>query len=117
MLNTDDSLMWALCDNNLDNVTEFTAFDAAAQGDPLAIQLVDLYIRRLCAGIINAVNVFRPEVILLRSALLDRREDLLDTIQQHLATECFGGDKNSIPTVRKIALGSMAGLVGAANLI
>lgn len=117
MLNTDDSLMWALCDNTLDNVTEFTAFDAAAQGDPPAIQLIDLYIRRLCAGIINAVNVFRPEVILLRSALLDRREDLLDTIQQHLATECFGGDKNSIPTVRKIALGSMAGLVGAANLI
>lgn len=117
MLDEDDSLMWKLCGGNLDQVTEFTAFDAAEQGDPLAAQLTDLYMGYLCTGIINAVNIFRPEVILLSGSLFDKHEELLDIIQQHLAMECFGGNRNLTPAVRKAALGNMAGLIGAANLI
>jgi len=38
---------------------------AAAKEDPAVKEVTDTYIRRLGTGIVNAVNIFRPRLVLL----------------------------------------------------
>lgn len=44
-------------------------FDGAENGDSVLKEVVDLYIRRLGIGIVNVINIFRPQLVLLGGRL------------------------------------------------
>ena len=60
-----DSAMWKLAEGNINNVNGRTSFDAMRAGDPAGKSVVDRYIDYLACGLVNAINIFQPDVICL----------------------------------------------------
>lgn len=92
-------------------------FEAAASGDPTAQKIIDSYIRRLGEGIVNIVNLFRPQILLLGGGLSHQGESLLRPIREMMENSCFGGIKAGLPEIKVASLGNQAGMIGAASLL
>ena len=97
--------------------TLFADMFAAAKEDPAVKEVVDTYIRRLGTGIVNAVNIFRPRLVLLGGRISEQGDVLIKPLEEQLRQGCFGGEKSGIPEIRTAVLGSHAGMIGAASLI
>ena len=92
-------------------------FEGAWEGDQALKEVVDLYIDRLGTGIVNIVNIFRPQLVLLGGGLSGQGERLVEPLSDIMKKECFGGDKGELPEIEIAALGNEAGMIGAASLI
>lgn len=92
-------------------------FALAEQGDPEMKKVVDTYIRRLGLGIVNIVNIFRPQLVLLGGDIPKQGEALLSPLRRIVEEECFGRDKGDVPEIEEAILGREAGMIGAAGLV
>ncbi len=92
-------------------------FEGAEKGDAVLKEVVDLYIRRLGTGIVNIINIFRPQLVLLSGGVSAQGENLLKPLREIVAKSCFGGDKGELPEIEQAPLGNEAGMIGAASLI
>lgn len=92
-------------------------FALAEQGDPEMKKVVDTYIRRLGLGIVNIVNIFRPQLVLLGGHIPKQGEALLSPLRRIVEEECFGRDKGDVPEIEEAILGREAGMIGAAGLV
>lgn len=92
-------------------------FKGASQGDAELKKVVNLYIRRLGVGIVNIVNIFRPQLVLLGGEISGQGEILTKPLTQIMKEGCFGGEKGELPGIEIAALGNSAGMIGAASLI
>lgn len=111
------SLMNELCKGDLNNMNGKIPFDAAWEGDQVALAVVKSYQRNLGEAIANYVNIFRPDVVLISGGVCNQGDQLTGPLEEYLAALCFGGEKGFVPHVRCASLGNNAGLIGAANLI
>lgn len=110
------SIMWQLCDNDLDNVTGITAFEAMRKGDPTAKQVVDKYIYYISVGIVDNIYVFQPEVICLGGGISGEGDSLIAPIIENVKNQ-IPSFNPQIDTKIKIAeLGNDAGIIGAAYI-
>lgn len=112
-----ESIMWEMCGGKAENMIVSYPFIAAKKGDLGAEQVVDQFTKQLSTGIINIVNIFRPEKILLGGGIVDGNFIPIDRIVDHVKTENFGGGCNEMPQICNAVLGNKAGMVGAANLV
>lgn len=92
-------------------------FQAAEQGDGKAQKIVEQYIADLGTGIVNIVNVFRPQLLLLGGGIAAQGEVLLQPIREKLKKECFGGLYGEVPKLAIASLENDAGMIGAASLV
>lgn len=92
-------------------------FARAKQGDPVMKAVTDTYIRRLGLGVVNIVNIFRPQLVLLGGGICAQGETLLAPLRRIVQDECFGGGKNDVPEIGRAELGNDAGMIGAAGLV
>ncbi len=92
-------------------------FALAEQGDPGMKKVVEAYIRRLGLGIVNIVNIFRPQLVLLGGDIPKQGESLLSPLRRIVEEECFGRDKGDVPEIEEAILGREAGMIGAAGLV
>ena len=67
-------------------------------------------------GIVNIVNLFRPQMILLGGLLSNYAVCLIPQLQMMMEDQCFGGKYGKIPQIATAKLGKEAGIIGAANL-
>ncbi len=82
-------------------------FAAAAQGCPVADEVLAAYAEQLALGINSLVKIFMPECIVLAGGLAGAGDALLDRLSPHLLPEA---------SLRLSALGGNAGVIGAALL-
>lgn len=92
-------------------------FALAEQGDAVMKAVVEIYIRRLGLGIVNIVNIFRPQLVLLGGGISGQCETLLAPLREIVKKECFGGAKGDVPEIEAAVLGNDAGMIGAAGLL
>ncbi|MDY2628963.1 MAG: type I phosphomannose isomerase catalytic subunit [Lachnospiraceae bacterium] len=92
-------------------------FRLAEEGNETAKEIVEDYIRKLGTGIVNIVNIFRPQALLLGGGIAAQGEVLLAPIREMVKTGCFGGAYGELPEIRTAELGNRAGMIGAANLV
>ncbi len=111
------SLLNQLCEGNLEHINGVTPFDAAKQGDPAAKEVVENYIKYLGEGIINMVNIFRPDVVLLSGGICNQGAYLTDPLNDYIKKYCFAGTRVYIPPVIRATLGNDAGIIGAASIV
>ncbi|MBR6400799.1 MAG: ROK family protein [Firmicutes bacterium] len=91
-----------------------TVFDAADEGDEVAQDIVKRYQTYVAIGLVNLVNIFEPEAIIIGGGICARGSKLVDPIIEILNTRVYGG---KLKTKIAIAtLGNDAGIVGAAML-
>ncbi|MBQ9793042.1 MAG: ROK family protein [Clostridia bacterium] len=113
MLKNRNSKMWEI--GNIENVNGKTAFDYK-DFDVTAKEIVENYINYLSCGILNIVNVFRPEVLILGGGISNQGESLFKPLQEIVDREMFAN--NHTPKVKIIGakLGNNAGVLGSVGL-
>lgn len=111
-----DSKIYEYCNHDLTQINGKTVFDAAAAGDATAQKVVDDYISYLGDGIVDFVNVFRPDKVLLSGGVCNQGTILTDPLNAYIKKYCFAGEHGVIPEVATAILGNDAGIIGAAAL-
>jgi len=115
MYSNKDSLLWQLCDGDVDKVEGRTPFMAARMGDALAKSVLNTYLSGLSIGIVNLVNILQPEIICLGGGISNADDDLLlNPLRELVCQGVF--DKNAAVRLEKASLGNDAGVIGAAML-
>ncbi|MCI7099411.1 MAG: ROK family protein [Lachnospiraceae bacterium] len=97
------------------NDADCAALGEAASGAARDYQ--DVVMLTLGTGIVNIVNIFRPQALLLGGGTAAQGEVLLAPIRDMVKTGCFGGVHGELPEIRTTELGNRAGMIGAANLL
>ncbi|MCX6991848.1 MAG: ROK family protein [Kiritimatiellaeota bacterium] len=91
-------------------------FEAARQGDKLALGLLDQAIRYLGQAVANAANLFNPEVILLDASMAGAENLMVTPIRQIVHRQVIAMAGNT-PEVRVAKIGAEAAAWGVAMLM
>lgn len=111
-----DSLLWELSEKG-ERVEGRTAFLAAERGDETAKEVCRIYVEELACGVIDLINLLRPEIVSLGGGVSGAPEDLLLTPLRTLVDrECYASHGGQLARITKAELGNDAGMIGAALL-
>lgn len=110
-----NSMIHKLIGGDLSKVDAKVAFDAAKAGDVTGQKIVDQYIKYIAAGLINLINTFSPEVIVIGGGISKEGEYLLKPLRDIIYKEVYfkGEPQTRLATAQ---MGNDAGIVGAAML-
>lgn len=111
-----DSKLNELCKGDLSKMNGKIPFEAARLGDTAAQQVVDFYIKSLGEGIINFINIWRPEKVLLGGGVSNEGDPLVVPLNEYVRPRCFAGERGYVAPIEVAALVNDAGLIGAAAL-
>ncbi|MGN1104252.1 MAG: ROK family protein [Candidatus Coproplasma sp.] len=109
-----DSALWQLCNGDSEGVNGKIIFEAYHNGDKTAKAVINKYLGYLSEGVINYVNIFRPEAIIIGGGISAQGEVITKPVQRKVNRYRLGG--NNSPAVKVVAatLGNDAGIYGAA---
>jgi len=109
-----DSSLRTLVGGDLGKITAQTVYDAAAEGDELALEVVRDTATYLGAGIANFLNIFNPEVVVVCGGVTAAGERLFGPMQREVARRAF---KPAVAACRIVpgTLPGTAGVIGAAR--
>ena len=112
----DFSYMLSLCDGDINKVNGITAFKAMRDGDELGRQVVHTYISYLACGVINAINIFQPDILCIGGGISNEGETLLEPLRDIVKKERYTKHNDKQTVICKCQLGNDAGIIGAAFL-
>ena len=105
-----------LIGHDLDNISGRTPFQAMRDGDMLGTKICNAYIEMLGCGLINAVNIFQPDIVCLGGGVCNEGEALLEPLRKLIEKERYPVEQSHPFTLCKAQLGNDAGIIGAALL-
>ncbi len=108
-----ESRLWELAPS-LEQVDGKTAFDALRLGDAVGAAVVDEYVEYLAYALVNYINIFAPELIVLGGGISHEGEPFLERIRRAMEGKVFGGVNHT--RLACATLGNDAGIIGAALL-
>lgn len=109
-----ESSLRARVGGELSQITAQTVYDAAAEGDELALEVVRDTASYLGAGIANFLNIFNPQVVVVCGGVTAAGERLFGPMQREVARRAF---KPAVDACRIVPgmLSGTAGVIGAAK--
>lgn len=107
------SALWKYA-KTLEEVNGRTAFLARAEGDEVAERVVSEYIAALGEGIVNFINILRPQAVILGGGISHEGENLLAPLRKFIRPQIYATDYAPVDLLRA-ELGNDAGLYGAAT--
>lgn len=110
-----DSKMWEIA-GSLDNVDGKTAFDGMRADDAAAKDVVKTYIDYLGCGLVNIINTFQPEVLLIGGGICKEGENLTNPLNEIIKRDSYCIDAERTTKLDICKLGNDAGIIGAAFL-
>lgn len=107
-----DSILPSLVHGDLSKITAAVVYDAAAQGDAVAIEVVRDTARFLGTGLANLLNIFNPDVVVIAGGVTQAGEALFVPLRAEVRRRAF---KPAVDTCRIVpgTLPGTAGVVGA----
>ena len=108
------SAMWRFA-RTPEEVDGRTVFLAMNEGDPAAQRVFDDYIEGLGEGILNIVNTFRPQAIILGGGISAEGETLLEPLRRYVFPRLYVSVDYAPLSIVCASLGNDAGLYGAAQ--
>ncbi len=112
--NNPESRLNYYIDGDLDRMNAKVPFDAAADGDEVAKQVLDQFFDYLACTIADLINIFKPEMILIGGGIARQKENLTAPVIEKVKQEVYSSDfRTKIDTAM---LGNDAGVIGAAML-
>ena len=115
MLANKRSLMWKICPE-IELVGGKVVFEGVAQGDKVATNVLNNYIKYLGEGILNYCNIFRPNVIVLSGGIANAGAPLFDPLNEYVKEHHYGYKATPEVKVVPAELGYDSGKIGAAAL-
>jgi glucokinase len=93
-----------------------TVFQAAREGDALAVAIVSRAIYNLGAALAGLLHIFDPEVVILGGQVADAGTDLLVPLQEEVWSRSRGLLDRDVPIVEQ-QVADKTGIIGAAGLV
>lgn len=115
VLKNPDSRLNELIENNPENISGKTAFDAMREGCPVGTAVVEQYIKYFATGLIDMINIFQPEVLVIGGGVCKEGEYLLVPLKKLIEQGVYSRDVKQTQ-IRVAQLGNDAGIIGAAAL-
>lgn len=100
---------------NYDKVTSYEVFLEAQKGDKIASEILDRSLEFLGIGVANAITNYDPDMIIIGGGVSQIGEVLFNKVQQVVNVRCFK-TMSEYCKIRPAALGTEAGVIGAAAL-
>ena len=110
-----DSLLSELTGHDADKVTGKTPFDAMRAGCPVGTAVIDRYIKYFSSGLVNIINIFQPEILVIGGGVCKEGDYLLNPVKQFVKDNVYSRDVAQTE-IRIATLGNDAGIIGAAAL-
>ncbi len=111
------SKMWSLVNGNIDEVNGATAFIAYKDGDQTAKTVIDNYTTYLCETMINFMNIFRPQAIIIGGGISGEGKYYTDMLADYCREHLYGFRGAPKVDILTATNGNDAGIIGAASLI
>ena len=110
-----ESRLRTMVEGRLDRITAQTVYEAAQQGDELALEVVNDTARFLGIGVANLLNVFNPEVVVVCGGVTLAGDHLFIPLRRETARRAF---KPAVASCRIVPgeLTGTAGVYGAAKV-
>ena len=99
-----------------EEITGRTVFDLARRGDAGAKRIRDMWIEEISVGIVNIVNIFQPDELVIGGAISKEGSVLLDPIADYVQKNAYSSDRIGSPRIVISRVGGDAGIIGAALL-
>lgn len=110
-----ESIINKWVEGDLSKVDAKIAFDAAKAGDKTGIAIINRYIEYVAEGVVNVINIFSPEMVVIGGGVSKAGEYLLEPLRKIVAKDIlFKG--NPQVQIKCAQMGNDAGIVGAAML-
>ena len=108
-----DSILLQLANNDPQQITAQTVYDAASRGDPIAREVVRDTAHLLGAGIANLLNIFNPEVVVIMGGVTYAGDALVAPLRAEVRRRAFP------PAVAacRIVLGELTGTAGVVGAV
>ncbi|MBR2020897.1 MAG: ROK family protein [Clostridia bacterium] len=114
-VNKDETIMWQFIEEE-GKVSGRTAFSAMKKGDKAGKEVVDEYLLYLAEGIINMVNIFQPEIVVIGGGVCNEKEHLVEPLKKLVAVGDYYKGEGAHAQIKVAELGNDAGIIGAAML-
>jgi len=109
------SIINKLIGGDFSKIDAKTAFDAAKQGDETGKKVVEQYRKYIAEGLINVINIFTPQVIVIGGGVCKEGEYLLGPLRDMVKSDVYSKEEPQTQ-IRVAEMGNDAGIVGAAML-
>ncbi|WP_097003182.1 ROK family protein [Lacrimispora amygdalina] len=116
MLDNPQSILWELCEGEIENVEGKTLFDGVRREDAAALFVFDRYVEYLAAGLLDLINIFQPELICIGGGISKAGDLLLDPLKRIIDQEDYARTSKRRTRITAAVLDNDAGLIGAALL-
>lgn len=116
MLQNKQSDMWKFVDGDIEKVNGITSFACAKNGDQAANEVVDEFVANVSEGLMNFMNIFRPQAVIIGGGVSKEGKYLTDKIKAYCEKFNYGYPSAPVADVLVAGLGNDAGIVGAASL-
>ena len=116
MIKYSDTVMWELCNNDINAVNGLTAFEAMRKGDKAGKLVVDKYVEYIALGIANNINIFQPEIICIGGGISKEGDNLIKPIKSYVEGDNYARFMESKTEIKVAKLGNDAGIIGAAYI-
>ncbi|MGD9143829.1 MAG: ROK family protein [Dehalococcoidia bacterium] len=111
--NGESSLLVEMVNGKIEDITAEDVVDAEREGDLLAGEVLTGASHYLGVGLVNIVNIFNPEMIIIGGGLAETGDLLLGLAKEIVDKRAYGISARSVRIVTA-ALGNEAGVYGAA---
>jgi glucokinase len=110
-LTGDDCLMVRMAGGDPSRITAATVYEAAMQGDEVALDVVRETSRFLGAGVANLLNIFNPDVVVIAGGVTQAGETLFGPLRREVRKRAFKPAVDACEIVPGVLVA--AGVVGA----
>lgn len=116
MRQTPSSRLHALCGGNEGKLDGKMIFDARAEGDELAAEVLERWLRYLALGVSNIINLLQPEIVCIGGGPSSQGAVILPPLREQVWQQIYVHNPARRPRIEMATLGNDAGLIGAACL-
>ena len=102
-------------EGDMDKINAKVVFDAAKEGDSVALQVFNRFVKYLTISINNVISFIDPDMLILGGGVSRAGDFLLDAVKAALPEYLFYPTLKQ-PELRIASLGNDAGIIGAALL-
>ncbi len=108
------STLYQTSQGDVDQLTASMVFDAAREGDPLSLRLVDQTATYIALGLVNIIMLYLPDLVVLTGGVLRSYDLLEERIHSIIAHHDVVVPAHQV-TIQLSQLGQQAGMFGAAS--
>lgn len=111
-----ESILWEMCDYNLEKVEGKTLFDSVRLFDKTAEKVLNQYIYYLSVGIIDIINIFQPDMVCIGGGISKAGDLILDGLLKRVRKEDYARTSAKQTKIVFAQLENDAGIIGAGLL-